>query len=46
MPGRFVDRATLFEATQGGFVDRAMLFELDALLYLEKLVGPRRAISL
>ena len=26
-PGRFVDRAMLFEASQGGFVDRAMLFE-------------------
>ena len=28
MPGRFVDRAMLFEAWQGGFVDRGMLFEL------------------
>ena len=27
LPGRFVDRAMLFEAWQGGFVDRAMLFE-------------------
>ena len=25
---RFVDRAMLFDAYQGGFVDRAMLFEL------------------
>ena len=39
-PGRFVDRAMLFEASQGGFVDRAMLLERRAELRMFRLAGP------
>ena len=39
--GRFVDRAMLFEASQGGFVDRPMLFEpLDRSSQCDLSTGP------